>query len=570
MAHKWAYEREKEKKAKIWNRLHEEDEKTEDMVWRAKWGETKLEKYPYRPNTGQKVSGHTDMITTLTHQPDYARRAAAGWAQHQSDQAHRQAVLRDPAYQKWQQARGSAIEDDEDWYPKEDWNSSQNNHFGYLYSKNPWEARSYATLVNRENRWGKEIGSQQVRTSMPTKPNFLDRAADFLTDAWNRNAQAESVNSGMSMEQGLKTGEKARKVFDSAGQALAAQSEMNRQAADGAAKNIVEVVVGSVKSVGDLAGAQANMNLHTFDRSADDSYKKPNSHWSSDQIKEYLGLKRTNSEEANIFAIEINESINKEKQRANLEESNHWATKNVMNGVLGTTSALILEQFRPVEAADTIIEIQTNGTKMTNPDGRPSDYATAMKNAIADSLDSLGKIPSSVPYIGGKGLGDVYSSAFDVTGEAITNALPFGKVINVVSEWSKSFDEAYEEARQRGADQDTALRYGKHMARGKGVSDSVVEKVMQGVSNGQGDKAVGVLGEMIKSGAQNIIARAIENSPDWKNEEKEFESQKNSFLQQGYSEKEAEKRALQGMSAQVGEEVEKNLLDGLLKGIFFG
>jgi hypothetical protein len=35
-------------------------------------------------------------------------------------------------------------------------------------------------------------------------------------------------------------------------------------------------------------------------------------------------------------------------------------------------------------------------------------------------------------------------------------------------------------------------------------------------------------------------------------------------------EKEAEKRALQGMSAQVGEEVEKSLLDGLLKGIFFG
>ena len=102
------------------------------------------------------------------------------------------------------------------------------------------EARNYATLVNRENRWGKEIGSQQVRTGMPKKPNFLDRAADFLTDAWNRNAEAESVNSGLAMEQGLKTGEKARKVFDSAGQAMAAQSEMNRQAADGAAKEIKE------------------------------------------------------------------------------------------------------------------------------------------------------------------------------------------------------------------------------------------------------------------------------------------------------------------------------------------
>ena len=32
MARKWAYEREKEKKVKIWNHLHEEDEKTEDMV----------------------------------------------------------------------------------------------------------------------------------------------------------------------------------------------------------------------------------------------------------------------------------------------------------------------------------------------------------------------------------------------------------------------------------------------------------------------------------------------------------------------------------------------------------
>ncbi len=32
MARKWVYEREKEKKQKIWNRLHEKDQETEDMV----------------------------------------------------------------------------------------------------------------------------------------------------------------------------------------------------------------------------------------------------------------------------------------------------------------------------------------------------------------------------------------------------------------------------------------------------------------------------------------------------------------------------------------------------------
>ena len=470
MARKWAYEREKEKKSKIWNHLHEEDEKTEDMVWRAKWGETKLEKYPYRPNTGQKVSGHTDMITLLTHQPDYTRRAAAGWAQHQSDQAHRQAVLRDPGYQKWQQATGSAIEDDEDWHPKEDWDSSQNNHFGYLYSKNPWEARSYATLVNRENRWGKEIGSQQVRTGMPKKTNFLDRAADFLTDAWNRNAQAESVNSGMSMEQGLKTGEKARKVFDSAGQAMAAQSEMNRQAADGAAKEIKEQTKKAAKHWGDANAAyseaqteQANKTGEFAERTkqhwvnANKSYSEaynehaqrigeqaaeasrkygemwvltsgvtgsdqtgasvwgyrkdkqmsePRSDWDVAARKEYRTLKRTDPKAAEAFAVEVNEGLNRAERERRTGALQEWVSESGAHGVAAWIGGRGLNQISPLDSYNESLERAAIGVNREKSQLTATDIKEIIDDTNAGNIEERFGKLGSLAYRGVTWLAD--------------------------------------------------------------------------------------------------------------------------------------------------------------------
>ena len=266
MARKWVYEREKEKKQKIWNRLHEKDQETEDMVWRAEWGEPKVEQYPYRPKT---QATEVSAVRTWNEQPDYPKRAAAGWAQHKTDEANRQAMLRDSGFQKWQNATGTQIEDDEDWYPKNDWSAAQNNNFGYLYNKNPMEARGYAALVNRENRRMRENSSRQVRSGMPEKPGFIEKAGDYLTDVWNRNAAAQAANSRLASERGQKHGEIARRVFESAGQVSAAQADVNRQAADGAAKTITEQAKKAAKQWSDANAAYSKAQTEQAEKTGE-------------------------------------------------------------------------------------------------------------------------------------------------------------------------------------------------------------------------------------------------------------------------------------------------------------
>ena len=544
------------------------------MVWRAKWGETKLEKYPYRPNTGQKVSGHTDMITTLTHQPDYARRAAAGWAQHQSDQAHRQAVLRDPGYQKWQQARGSAIEDDEDWYPKEDWNSSQNNHFGYLYSKDPWEARNYATLVNRENRWGKEIGSQQVRTGMPKKPNFLDRAADFLTDAWNRNAEAESVNSGLAMEQGLKTGEKARKVFDSAGQAMAAQSEMNRQGADGAAKEIKEQTKKAAKHWGDANAAYSEAQTEQANKTGEFA-ERTKQHWANAN-KSYSEAHNEHAQRIGEQAAEASRKYgemwaltsgvtgsdqtgasihgyrNTKGHAVSHEASKQTAEtirKQIADGgidVLGhAIAARGLSGGKTLDSYNKVLEYSATGKISKDNTVTPGRYTEIVDEAVADYLTKQ--------Y--GNKAGNVYNK---VTGtfDQIASFAILGPEISLIKDSIDLSGSTMDESRANGSSDREAVEKGFLRGMHNAGKELLVGKTIGLAVKKSPDDQVkelfeGQKGEVLKDTAGAAVSALIGDE----SVTAELEAQKQRWKKEGYSEKQAERIAMAEIMKQKGKNV---------------
>lgn len=339
------------------------------------------------------------------------------------------------------------------------------------------EARNYATLVNRENRWGKEIGSQQVRTGMPKKPNFLDRAADFLTDAWNRNAEAESVNSGLAMEQGLKTGEKARKVFDSAGQAMAAQSEMNRQGADGAAKEIKEQTKKAAKHWGDANAAyseaqteQANKTGEFAERTkqhwanANKSYSEahnehaqrigeqateasrkygemwaltsgvtgsdqtgasvwgyrkdkqmsePRSDWDVAARKEYRTLKRTDPKAAEAFAVEVNEGLNRAERERKAGALQEWVSESGAHGVAAWVGGRGLNQISPLDSYNKRLERAAIGVNRENPELT----ATDIKEIIDDT--NAGNIEERFGKIGGW----AYTAGTNLTDELISKGL---------------------------------------------------------------------------------------------------------------------------------------------------
>ena len=544
MVRKWVHEREKEKKQKIWTRLHEKDQKTEDMVWRAEWGEPKIEKYPYRPNIGQKASGKSE-------QPDFAKQAAAGWVQHQTDQVRRQALLRDPNYQKWQQATGQEIEGDEDWHPKQDWDSSQNNRFGYLYSKNPREAREFAELVNRENRrLREEIGGYMQRRHSAKKELF-EKTGEIIGDVWSKNAEVEAANSRMAMNQGLKTGEKACKVFESAGQTMAAQSEMNRQAADGAVKEIKEQTKKAVKHWGDANAAyseaqteQANKTGEFAERTkqhwvnANKSYSEAhNEHaqrigkQAAEASRKYGGMWAMTSgvTGSDQTGASIHGYRNTKGHAVSHEASKQTAEtirKQIADGgidVLGhAIAARGLSGSKTLDSYNKFLEYSATGRISDDKTLTPGVYSKIVDEAVADFLTKR--------Y--GATAGNIYSNTTKAFDDVVSVGL--GPVVGAVKSAFDVGGESLEQARLNGANNQQAILYGAANGLRASMSEPIENMVKRAVkSESLGEAIHGIAGNFADEFTQEKILR--DNS--------EYSNLVNHYYQNGFSKEQAQKIA---------------------------
>ena len=526
MVRKWAHEREKEKNRKIWNRLHEEEQATEDMVWRAEWGTPKAEKYPYRPNGQETKTTALGIYKPEKELPDYANKAAVGWAKHQSDEAKKQGMIRDPGFQKWRQTTGAILKDNEDWHPKQDWSVSQNNRFGYLYNENPWEARKFAELVNSENRRRRELGSEQVRTGMPEKPALFERAGDFLTDAWNKHAEISAANSDMEMSRGLKSGEKLRKSFDSVGQSLAAQADMNRQAADGAAKVIKDQSEKAVKHWGDANSAYSEAQTRQAEKTRA-QVEHTKQHWVnanksySDAQSEQARKVREQAAEASqeygeIWALtsgvtgsdQTGASIYGYRKgkghKGNQAEGIHTEEeirRQISNGgidVLGhAVAARGMIGGEALDGINQILEYGATGEITNDSTVTPGKYKEIVDEEIAKYLTKRN----------GEHIGGMYSKLTNKIDETVAAAMgPVGIVMNAIGAMGEGLNHALE----NGATNKKAINYGA--ARGVssvannllfddgkgGTGKTVGKQVVEGMKNVGGNIGQGVVEQVVQ------------------------------------------------------------------------
>lgn len=525
MARKWVHEREKEKKQKIWNRLHEKDQVTENMVWRAEKIAPKVEKYPYRPRVQQatpKVENYpyrpgvqqtapvvVNAVRRLNEQPDYVPRAAMGWSQHKADEANRRAMLCDPGFQKWKLATGTLIEDDADWHPQNDWSSAQNNNFGYLYSTDPQEARSYAVLVNRENRRLRE-----GRTGMPEKPGFLEKAAGFVTDAWNRTAEAQAANSKLAMEQGQKTGEIARSVFDSAGQASAAQADMNRQAGNIAASAISEQAKEAAKHWADANAANSEAQMKQAEATGEFA-KRTKQHWeaangaysdaqteqarkigeqANEASRKYgaiwaLTSGVTGSDQTGASIYGYRNAGDHTVSQGDYQQSVQKIQAQIEDGGIDALGHAIaargLSGGKTLDDYNKFLEYSATGKISENHSLTPGTYTEEVDKAIADYLTKQ--------Y--GTKAGDAYNKVTGVVDDVASVAL--GNGLGIFKSAIDTAGEGLERAKQNGANDQQAVNYGF----GAGMSDVAGTAIVGGFKG-------------IKSPIKNKITKQWDKLPE--------------------------------------------------------
>lgn len=224
-----------------------------------------------------------------------------------------------------------------------------------------------------------------------------------------------------------------------------------------------------------IAPADAPEIVHHFHNAvnayaADDSYKRIGKNWTTMQKLQFGYLYDTSPKKASEYAASVNNSLAREKTETSRRQIRDAATENPASGILHTIGALGTSSlFSVPEAIDRIAQISARGTTVEKPYLTPKDYAEEVPSAIRDKLngvdgDGIARkvIDPSIPILGGKGWGDVYSIGFNVAqswlsantlGRAYASA---GKLASSAAIQADSFARsavsAMDEARRSGAD----------------------------------------------------------------------------------------------------------------------
>ena len=465
---------------------------------------------------------------------------ANGWKAYRTDEANRAIREKDPGYQRWKSMSGYGETDDPIYKPAVNWSVDENNTFGYLYGENKQRAYDYAKAINsRLSRRMERIGSSLREGAQEQR----EKSANFWEDVWNTYTKAQSANSTAhekSAEQignaGKAVGERIKAGAQASAQVQIARGVQAQEQASGLseiAHDVMQRFGESMQSYGEAMKIQADRQREAHIQVGkysgvtgadyvsesvcgyleDDSWKKPTSDWKPYQLEEHRILMTQDPELAETYAAGVNEGYNRANLDENLKGTGNWATQNILHGVLGSVGAVILNQFSPAEALDTEIEYQTRGTITTNPDGTPMDHANAITSSIADKLNNYGQIDDNIPYIGGMKVGELYQVGMDAVSDALPMLTPIGSMFNAVKATSDAYIEALQEAKEKGAKDDSAMRYAKIIATSKGASDKLIDTIFRKWTEKYGeDRIVQILEGVTVNGTQAIADTILDEA----------------------------------------------------------
>ena len=158
----------------------------------------------------------------------------------------------------------------------------------------------------------------------------------------------------------------------------------------------------------------------------DDSYQQPNEKWSQEQLDRFGYLLMTETAKAWEYAEQVNNQISQEKAQEQKDAIAQKATASGWAGVGHTIGALATAPLALADVMDNLAEFAGRGTVTSKDSVTPYDYSQAVVGGISKKLNEAGTIDESVPVIGGKGWGDLYSIGFSVAQSLIA-----GKVTKV-------------------------------------------------------------------------------------------------------------------------------------------
>ncbi|MBR5594010.1 MAG: hypothetical protein IKW46_08060, partial [Bacteroidaceae bacterium] len=284
-------------------------------------------------------------------------------------------------------------------------------------------------------------------------------------------------------------------------------------------------------------------NNVVYDYRNDESYRKPKDDWTEEQQKMFGYLYMSSPEKAYQYAIETNNSNNKETEAKALEKIVKSATSNGWAGAGHTLGAIATAPFGLADTLNDLAMVAAGRPITSDGFVSPFEYSQAVTSGISTHLNEAGGVLNEdIPLIGGKGLGDVYGLGTSIA-QSMASAYTLGSAGTLISYFGQGAASGIDDAISRGASEGQAVLYGLSL----GVFEGVAEMV--GIDNlfklGSASTLKGLIKNILKQagaeGAEEGLTAIFSNIADAfiMQDKSNFNAMLNEYIANGMSESDA-------------------------------
>lgn len=204
----------------------------------------------------------------------------------------------------------------------------------------------------------------------------------------------------------------------------------------------------------------------------DTEYKEPTESWTEEQKALWGYLRSTDKEEADVYAIQLNNAYNSEKRQADEKKVADWSTKNSFNAALATAGSIAATPFHGVEYLADIMEYNARGTITEKAYMGAADFSNTVTGAISEELNTkYGTLDEGLAIVGGKGWGDAYQLGTSVL-QSTATVLAGGQYGSLAIFFGTAAKSGLDNALDRGATPEQALMVGFT----QGLAEVLMEK----------------------------------------------------------------------------------------------
>jgi hypothetical protein len=280
-------------------------------------------------------------------------------------------------------------------------------------------------------------------------------------------------------------------------------------------KSLLDTILEGIAGIGSdttLPGVGGSQVLAMSKEAQANDPIMPRENWTDDERYAFGYLWNTQRQKAYDYARAVNNAYARQQEEKAAKEAADKASSGFWSGAANTAGAIVAAPLGLADTLKNLIDYGATGHMQEDGQLSPFEWSQAVTSGISQKLNEKGgTISESVPIIGGKGWGDVYSLGTSIV-KSITAAYTGGAGQALITNFGPAVASATDSAKERGATDEQAMSYGFL----SGLAEAAAEMV--GVDNllklGAADSLKAVMKNLLKQGTTEALEEGLTSVVD--------------------------------------------------------